>query len=83
MKALSLFSGVGGFELGFGRAGITTGMQVEQDRWCQEVLQTRWPGSLLAPPGCQRGWREQVVVRAHFMPPRHSCVCGNIGIGWY
>ena len=29
MKAMSLFSGVGGFERGFGRAGITTGMQVE------------------------------------------------------
>lgn len=43
MKALSLFSGVGGFELGFGRAGITTGMQVEQDRWCQEVLARHWP----------------------------------------
>lgn len=55
MKALSLFSGVGGFELGFGRAGITTGMQVEQDRWCQEVLARPLPRRIAT--GCvATGW---------------------------
>lgn len=31
MKAVSLFSGVGGFEVGFERAGIETVLQAEQD----------------------------------------------------
>jgi DNA (cytosine-5)-methyltransferase 1 len=43
MKAVSLFSGVGGFELGFQRAGIETVLQVEQDPWCLSVLERHWP----------------------------------------
>lgn len=43
MKAISLFSGVGGFELGFQRAGIETVLQVEQDPWCLSVLERHWP----------------------------------------
>ena len=43
MKAISLFSGAGGFELGFDRAGIETVLQVENDPWCLEVLARHWP----------------------------------------
>jgi len=43
MRALSLFSGVGGFELGMQRAGIETVMQVEQDKHCLAVLERHWP----------------------------------------
>ena len=43
MLALSLFSGAGGFEIGFNRAGIRTMLQVESDPWCREVLARHWP----------------------------------------
>ena len=43
MQAISLFSGVGGFELGFERAGIETILQAEQDEKCQHVLERHWP----------------------------------------
>ncbi|MCR4340346.1 MAG: DNA cytosine methyltransferase [Gemmatimonadaceae bacterium] len=43
MKAISLFSGVGGFEQGFERAGIETVLQAEKDPWCLEVLARHWP----------------------------------------
>ncbi len=43
MRAISLFSGVGGFEIGFGRAGIETVLQAEQDPWALRVLARHWP----------------------------------------
>ncbi len=38
----SLFTGIGGFDLGFERAGIKTLWQVEQDKHCIEVLVNHW-----------------------------------------
>jgi len=43
MKAISLFSGVGGFDIGFERAGIETVLQVEKDEHCLSVLEKHWP----------------------------------------
>ena len=43
MRAISLFSGVGGLDMGFERAGIETVLQAEQDPWCLEVLAKHWP----------------------------------------
>ena len=44
VKALSLFSGAGGFDIGFERAGIETVAFAENDPRCSEVLGHRWPG---------------------------------------
>lgn len=43
----SLFSGIGGFELGLERAipNSTTLWQVEQDKFCQSILRKHWPNA--------------------------------------
>lgn len=43
VNAVSLFSGAGGFELGFERAGIRTVLQAERDPWCLKILRRHWP----------------------------------------
>lgn len=39
----SLFAGIGGFDLGFERAGMRCVWQVERDRQCLELLASKWP----------------------------------------
>ena len=43
MKFGSLFSGVGGFDLGFERSGMECAWQVEYDPHCQAVLERHYP----------------------------------------
>lgn len=48
MKKLThgeLFAGIGGFGLGFDRAGMETKWHVEIDKACQSVLRTHWPNT--------------------------------------
>lgn len=44
LTAGSLFTGIGGFDLGFQRAGIRTSWMCERDAACQSVLRKHWPG---------------------------------------
>jgi DNA (cytosine-5)-methyltransferase 1 len=46
MKFVSLFSGIGGFDLGFERSGMECVLQVEQDDFALQVLEKHWPNVL-------------------------------------
>ena len=43
MTVGSLFAGIGGFDLGFERAGFTIRWQVENDKYCTLILRKHWP----------------------------------------
>lgn len=45
MRTLSLFSGIGGFDLGLEMAGFETVAQVELDSYCQKILPHHFPGA--------------------------------------
>jgi DNA (cytosine-5)-methyltransferase 1 len=63
----SLFAGIGGFDLGFERAGMQCKWQVEIDPYCQRVLAKHWPDVRrhddvrTFPPGDADDWRVDVI----------------------
>ena len=66
----SLFAGIGGFDLGFERAGMECKWQVEIDEYANRVLKKHWPdvrrhGDIKTfPPGEPDDWRV-------------DCICGG------
>lgn len=48
LRVASFFSGIGGFDLGFERAGMEVVFQSEIDPFCRRVLRRHWPGVTLA-----------------------------------
>lgn len=49
LKVASFFAGIGGFDLGFERAGMEVVFQCEINKFGQSVLRKHWPDVLLAP----------------------------------
>ena len=47
MNIGSLFTGAGGFDLGFEKAGMKIIWQCEKDKLCQKLLRKKWPAVLL------------------------------------
>jgi len=43
LRVASFFAGIGGFDLGLERAGMSVVFQCEINTFCQRVLKTRWP----------------------------------------
>lgn len=64
----SLFSGIGGFDLGFDEAGLKGMWQVERDRDCSRVLRKHWPNE-------QRGNLVEEVTRERY--GRVDVICGG------
>src|SRR3954471_16505538 len=48
-RVASLFSGIGGFDLGFERTGFEIAFQCELNDFCQRVLAHHWPTVPKAP----------------------------------
>lgn len=46
MKMISLFAGIGGFDLGFSRCGFDVVAHVEIDANCRKLLKSYWPGAI-------------------------------------
>lgn len=63
----SLFAGIGGFDLGFERAGLSCSWQVEINPFCQRVLAKHWPevrryGDIRTFPETDpQGWQVDVI----------------------
>lgn len=77
----SLFSGIGGFDLGFERAGMRTAWFCERDEFCRRVLECRWPGVPCYPDvarlrGCDV---EPVDVLCGGFPCQDISLAGNGG----
>lgn len=60
-SVVSLFAGIGGFDLGFQRAGFKIVAHVEKDANCRKLLAAKWPDAITLADVCEAG--------AHNLPP--------------
>lgn len=60
-SVVSLFAGIGGFDLGFQRAGFRVVAHVEKDANCRKLLAAKWPDAVALDDVCTAG--------AHNLPP--------------
>ena len=60
-SVVSLFAGIGGFDLGFQRAGFRIAAHVEKDDNCLKLLSAKWPDAVALDDVCTAG--------AHNLPP--------------
>jgi len=80
----SLFSGIGGLDLGFDRAGFMTSWQVDNHRFCQAVLKTHFPNAQLFSDVRECGRHNLapvVVISAGFPCQDVSTVGKRAGLG--
>ena len=68
LRFVSLFTGVGGLDLGLERAGWECVAQIENDEWCTRILNKHWP----AVPK----WRDIYDVDADDLPHTDAVVGG-------
>jgi DNA (cytosine-5)-methyltransferase 1 len=68
MRVGSLFAGIGGFDLGFERAGMHTAWQVELDPYCRAVLAQHFPDA--------KRYEDVREVGAHNLAPI-DLICGG------
>lgn len=47
LRLNSFFAGIGGFDIGFERAGIVPVYHCEKDLYCQNILKKHWPDAVL------------------------------------
>lgn len=57
----SLFSGIGGIELGFEREGFKTKWFIENNEYCQKVLSKNFPGAQIYGDITTIRWEEQTI----------------------
>lgn len=67
MRTLSLFSGIGGFDLGFARAGMTVVGVCEIDKHAQKILQRHFPEATL----------HDDVRKVHYARGSVDLICGG------
>ena len=64
MTLVSLFAGIGGFDLGFQRAGVKTVATVEIDPNCRKLLKEKWPDAIHTEDVRFAGAKETTLQRA-------------------